>query len=143
MNTIALRFNDNIAPKEGTIKAHEEVIKKNGYVWYGKFGQRISKKNMEYIMESKDPKILLINSRAKTAVWAHVEAIAIDMEDPDRIPSYYRDKIKDCGVWFKITGFDIAEKEILNKCITTSNRKLSEALHCMSPFFSIHLDEEA
>lgn len=37
MKTIALRFADNIAPKEGTIAEHEKIIDELGYVWYGKF----------------------------------------------------------------------------------------------------------
>ena len=32
MKTVALRFSDKFAPKEGTIKAHENLIKEHGYV---------------------------------------------------------------------------------------------------------------
>ena len=42
MKTIALRFAEYFAPPEGTIKAHEEVISKVGYVWYGKMGNAVS-----------------------------------------------------------------------------------------------------
>lgn len=34
MRTIALRFADNYAPAEGTIKLHEDIINEFGYVWY-------------------------------------------------------------------------------------------------------------
>ena len=37
-NTIALRFADTFAPSIGTIQAHQEMIDKNGHVWYGKLG---------------------------------------------------------------------------------------------------------
>ena len=38
MKTIALRFGENLAPECGTILAHDELIKENGSVWYGIFG---------------------------------------------------------------------------------------------------------
>ena len=44
MKTIALRFADNIAPKDGTIAEHEKIIERYGFVWYGKFGARVSEK---------------------------------------------------------------------------------------------------
>lgn len=42
MRTIALRFSNNFAPDIGTIRAHEELINSNGFVWYGKLGSKIS-----------------------------------------------------------------------------------------------------
>lgn len=36
MKTVALRFSNKFAPICGTIEAHEELIKKRGYAWYGK-----------------------------------------------------------------------------------------------------------
>ena len=52
MRTIALRFSNNFAPEIGTIAAHEEVIKKKGYVWYGKLGCRVSKKSVKDILKN-------------------------------------------------------------------------------------------
>ena len=64
MRTIALRFSNNFAPKEGTISAHEAVIAEKGFVWYGKLGSRISRKAKADILENNDPRILLIHSGA-------------------------------------------------------------------------------
>ena len=47
LKTIALRFSDNYAPKEGMIFLHQELINNLGYVWYGKFGNKISKEIIE------------------------------------------------------------------------------------------------
>ena len=41
MKTIALRYSDNYAPEEGMLYHHKQIIEKYGYVWYGKFGNRI------------------------------------------------------------------------------------------------------
>lgn len=62
MKTIALRFADNYAPAEGTIKLHEDVIEEYGYVWYGKFGNSLSQKNIDMLLDMKDRKFLLIKS---------------------------------------------------------------------------------
>lgn len=42
MKTVALRFANKFAPECGTIEAHNELIKQNGYVWYGKLGNKIA-----------------------------------------------------------------------------------------------------
>ena len=44
IKTVALRFSDNFAPDEGTISVHRNLIKENGYVWYGKLGAAVSNK---------------------------------------------------------------------------------------------------
>ena len=60
MKTIALRFGETFSPDCGTIIAHQQVIDKLGYVWYGKtgaaladkgpIGQRIGESNSTIIM---------------------------------------------------------------------------------------------
>ena len=60
MRTIALRFSNNFAPDEGTIRAHEAVVSERGYVWYGKLGSRISNQAKNAILSNEIPIILLI-----------------------------------------------------------------------------------
>ena len=43
MKTIALRFAENFAPDCWTIAAHQEVINKYGFTWYGKMFCRVIK----------------------------------------------------------------------------------------------------
>ena len=59
MKTIALRYSDNYAPEEGMLYHHKQIIEKYGYVWYGKFGNRISKEIIEEQMKSNDPKFFV------------------------------------------------------------------------------------
>ena len=49
MKTIALRFGESFAPQCGTIAAHQEIIDKNGFVWYGKIGAKVSHDIIEEI----------------------------------------------------------------------------------------------
>ena len=62
MKTIALRFADNFAPKEGTIALHKAQIAENGFVWYGKLGNPVSKRVGDMILKQDEPRILLIHS---------------------------------------------------------------------------------
>ena len=60
--TVALRFADTFAPSEGTIQAHQNMIDKQGFGWYGKLGAAVSSKVANLIMENENPRILLIHS---------------------------------------------------------------------------------
>ena len=52
MKTIALRFADFIAPNEGTIQAHDNIILSKGYVWFGKIGSAIADSSAEMVLDS-------------------------------------------------------------------------------------------
>lgn len=145
MKTVALRFSDNFAPAQGTIQAHEDIIDEKGYVWYGKLGLPLSTKAINYIMENKDPMILLIHSGKAARYWAHVEAISRDTPEIEAIPAYYRDNAGQFNSWFKITRFDNAPKDVLSKCsVISSGATLGEvSRHSMSPYFIIDAGGDA
>ena len=90
MKTIALRFSDNYAPKEGMIYLHQQLIDKCGYVWYGKFGNKISKEIIDEQLKTDDPKILLIKSGSVERYWIHFAAHQEVIPELDKIPEYYR-----------------------------------------------------
>lgn len=75
MKTIALRFSDNFAPKRGTIAAHQELIDRLGFVWYGKMGTPVSESIANEILAPKHLKILLIHSGTPNRYWATVSSI--------------------------------------------------------------------
>jgi hypothetical protein len=143
MKTIALRFSDNIAPSGGTIKAHEEYIKKNGFVWYGKFGSVIAQKFVKTILDNENPKVLLIHSGSVERYWAYVESIQNDTPPKNEWPAYYHDLSPKIHVWLKITKFVPAPKDIMSKCVVfSSNRSLSDASKfSMSPYFCIETED--
>ena len=140
MKTIALRFADNYAPKEGTIKLHQEIIDNNGYVWYGKFGNTLSQKNIDLLMSQPEKKILLIKSGFPDRYWIYFDEIKKEKpQDVNNIPEYYRyntDKIK---CWFRIIKIERAENNVMSKFIISSSRMpLSEASkHSLNPYFVI------
>ena len=139
MKTIALRFSDNYAPKEGMIFLHQKVIDDNGYVWYGKFGNRISKDIIEEQLKTDDPKLLLIKSGSVERYWLHFTSYQESIPELDKIPEYYRNNCNDIKCWFKVIRFERAEKDVLSKCfVLSSGDCLSNASkHSMNPYFKI------
>ena len=139
MKTIALRFSDNYAPKEGMIYLHQQVIDSYGFVWYGKFGNRISKEIINEQLKTNDPKILLIKSGGIDRYWLHFSDFQEIKPDSDFIPEYYRNSCDDIKCWFKVTRFEKTDKDVLSKCfVLSSGDCLSiSSKHSMNPYFKI------
>lgn len=144
MKTIALRFGEHFSPECGTIAAHQEVIDKLGYVWYGKMGNPVATRIVEELKGLEDTKILLINSGKADRYWAHVSEIKKETPDLMGIPEYYRDLTEKFRTWFKVTSFEPAPRDIMSKChVVSSGAALGEvSKHSMSPYFIINYDEK-
>lgn len=144
MKTVALRFADNFAPDAGTIAAHNEMIEKLGFVWYGKLGAAVSKKVIDEIMKNEKPRILLIHSGKADRYWAYVGKIQHELPDRHQIPEYYRDNAGIFKTWFKVIRIEAAPSNVLSKCkVASSSRPLSEvSKSSMSPYFIINVEDE-
>ena len=142
MKIIALRFADNYAPSEGTIRLHEDVIKEYGYVWYGKFGNSISQKIIDMILYMKDRKFLLIKSEGQERYWAHFDDIKKYDINIEAIPEDYRNDRNRVKCWFKITKFEKDDSKVMSKCYVASNGSLLSNIskYSMSPYFVINYD---
>ena len=140
MKTIALRFSDNYAPKEGMIYHHNELLKKYGFVWYGEFGGKVSKDIVREQLNEKEPRFLLIKSGTPDRYWIYYTDFLID-DTPELkyIPSYYRSEASKISCWFKIIKIEKAEKDIMSKCIVISSGDIlsNASKHCMNPYFKI------
>ena len=143
MKTIALRFADNIAPADGTIAEHEKIIGQLGYVWYGKFGAKVSEKIRNGIMSSDDKRVLLIHSGTSKRYWLLIDDISYKTPKLSGIPEYYRDIAGTVKTWFKVTQIEKAEKNVMAKCTVSSSGSPLSAVsrHSMSPYFIIDYDE--
>lgn len=143
MRTIALRFADNIAPKGGTIAEHERIIQQSGFVWYGKFGARVSEKTRDEIMSADDKRVLLIHSGTSKRYWLHIDEISYETPALSGIPEYYRDIAGTVKTWFRVTRIEKADKSVMAKCIVSSSGSPLSAVsrHSMSPYFIIDYDE--
>ena len=142
MRTIALRFGENIAPSEGTIVSHQTMINKNGYVWYGKFGAPVSKKVSSVILESDNPKILLIQSGRSKRYWAYIDDIQWEKPRSGSYPSYYEQAINRFKTWFRVIKIEEAPSDIMANCyVASSGASLAHASRSsMSPYFIIETE---
>lgn len=143
MKTIALRFGEHFSPKCGTIAAHQEIIDKLGFVWYGKMGTSVSDKVIADIKAADHPQILLIRSGKAERYWAKISEIQHKVPPLSEIPEYYRDTAGTFKTWFKIKEFELAARDVMSKCkVASSGNALGEvSKHSMSPYFIITYDE--
>ena len=143
MKTIALRFGEHFAPECGTISAHQEIIDKLGYVWYGKMGTVVSNKVIAEILKIKEKRILLIRSGKAERYWAYIEDIKTEKPDVKGIPAYYRNNTDKFKTWFKVIRIELAERGVMGKClVASSGQPLGEvSKHSMSPYFIIEVEE--
>lgn len=143
MQTIALRFADNFAPSEGTIAAHENLLKEKGYVWYGKMGNALSSKTIGTLLKTKPVKVLLIHSKTQKRYWVHTDDISRIYPGDGEYPEYYRDKKDKIKTWLRIVKIETAPNDIMSKCtVISSGESLSSvSRHSMSPYFIINVEE--
>lgn len=143
MKTISLRFSDNLAPEIGTIAEHEKIIESLGFVWYGKFGPKVSASIRETIMSNQEKKVLLIHSGTPNRYWLYVDEISYDTPNLENIPEYYRHMANTIKTWFRVNRIEKADKNVLSHClVSSSGRPLSEVSRAsMNPYFIIDFDE--
>lgn len=139
MITVALRYSENFAPDCGTIKAHEQLIVADGFVYYGKLGVPLSKRIIQQMMQNEDKRFLLIHSGRSDRYWAEYEEVIRECPPLEHIPSYYRNRVKDFSTWFKVLNFEPAPSDVMKHCVVNSNNKpLGEvSKQSMSPYFII------
>lgn len=144
IKTIALRFSDNYAPLEGTIKLHQDVIYKFGYAWYGKFENSLSQKNIDMLFKMEEKKFLLIKSGCQERYWVYFEDIRKENININAVPSYYRNDIKRIKCWFRILEFEKVDSKVMSKCFVISNGALlsNTSKYSMSPYFVIDCKED-
>ena len=126
MRTIALRFSDAFAPKAGTIYEHLKLIKKYGYVWYGKKGGKISPIVVKDICKTFPIKALFIKTSSAERYWITIEEI--QYSKPDIFPSYYKDELSSMKTFLKITNIEVAPPDVLKNCFLTNGKCLDEIL---------------
>ncbi len=142
MKSIALRFSENFSSGDGTILEHQKILIQKGYVFYGKMGSPVSKKNRDLVLAEKNPKILLIHSGGAKRYWAYIDEIVDERPSYDVFPEYYHGISEKFKTWFRILRFEEAPRNVLSVCtVVSSGAMLSDASkHSMSPYFLIETE---
>ncbi len=143
MKILSLRFGENFAPECGTILAHQEMINKNGFVWYGKFGNAVSDNIIKTIFKEKEPKLLLIKSGTPERYWAYIEKAQRQAPESRYVPEYYRDMMNKVKCWFKIIKIEKAPSDVMSKCFIVSSGAQLSAMSkvSMNPCTFVNYDE--
>ena len=135
---LLLRFGEHLAPPEGTIAAHQGVIEKVGYVWYGKLGQPLLRARVEAIVRSainSSPGALILASSDKKsrrfyeASVAEVVWVAPGEREHRCIPAYMLGRIDGASAWFKITRLrEMGTPDVSALVVASSGQRIREAL---------------
>lgn len=119
---LLMRFSDNLAPSDGTIKEHLKIINKYGHVWFGKIGRKIGNagQNQIYDQIKNNKKSYLFLCKAKERDYMYIGQIldikgSIESKELNKVPPYYRDKVDMISLWLKIGKFWQSKKSLLNK----------------------------
>lgn len=144
MKTISLRYDENFAPECGTIQAHQDMIEKNGFVWYGNLGSPFSNEVISDVLNNEKPKILLIRSGGIERYWAYIDKIQNETPPLDEIPEYYRNYAKTIyKSWVRVIRFEKAPKDIMSYCFVVSSGSLLSTVskYSLNPYAFIEVKE--
>jgi hypothetical protein len=147
-SSVAIRYGEHIAPREGTVAAHQTVVDRAGYAWYGKFGLPLSEQRLALLMSQRDDGRLLLFLLCKwDLTLAEVDQVArtIPPSELAFVPAYYREKFSDVGTWLRVRRFvPLSGIGIATQLrIQSSGRPLSEAISSSaSPMFYVTVDED-
>lgn len=134
-----LRYSPSI--KTDIIEQHKELIKKNGFVWYGKTGTVTSCKIIDEIFTALNP-IIMLYSKPRTYI-CDIDDFCLN-KPKEGYPSYYDDKYLCPSCYFRLKSIEPIDNCILNKLfIRSSKRSLADVLskQCTSLCFFVSYEE--
>jgi len=148
---IVLRYADNFAGTADTIKSHNEIARKSGYVWLGKLGYKTLShpliEDLNRRSKSRSAPLLYMVKCSRGRFTTHyakiVETRRTKPRDAAHIPGYYP-KDRPFSLWFKIRPFRPAQNYVLFSLIVISSRNpVSNSLaSSMAPYFIVSEDED-
>ncbi len=148
---LLVRYTDNFGPIEGTIREHLKVIKDQGYVWFGKYGQPISASRREaflrQIAAGTKTYLLLMKSIKNISDLSIAELEDIKRNLPGfelyKVPEYYRKEPGRVGTYLKIRRLWSVDMSTLRSFrIASSGFPALESIsHGMCSFFFLIADE--
>lgn len=122
--TIILRFRDLVTEEGETIKQHQAIINKHGYVWWAwwkKSGEKVPFDNFAALsaeMKERDIIVFLVDSGLKFVYKAVCKDLSFRKEkkfispEPEKTPGYYRNT--GYFAWFKFTDIQECKPTELN-----------------------------
>ena len=125
---LILRYSDKI--KSNCVAEHQKVIEQKGFVWWGKCGAKTSRKNIDLILSSKNPKMILYSGKNKCYICS---LCTVTYEHPkSSYPKYY-DSVFDEEIYpttfYQIKDInEISKSKLVNLIISSSGRDLLDLM---------------
>lgn len=146
---ILIRYNDQL--KRKTIFEHEECVRKNGFVWFGKIGRPISKTYLDYVQKTEPkPFIFFYKTTKQQSELFYSQLIEVSLDDiretkeKKYIPSYYRDSDLEFGVWFKVGKFtELKTKWLQHMIVHTSRAPIIHGLASSAGAFFVEIERDS
>ena len=152
---LLLRFSDSLLKNEDTITNHNNVVLRNGAVWFGKMGSTVSQVHIDklnnQIKENVATYVYLVKGNRRKSIAYRAKLIfaskSYPKDEENLIPEYYRklDIPRFVKFWVKIGEIVPVDHVELNKLrVVSSVFPLSETLSkSSSGHFIIHeIDSE-
>ena len=146
---IAVKYTDRLAPSEGTVAAHAEVLNNRGYVWFGKVGRRIGADRAEVLKEQSrhGTRTFLVLVRTTqqpfTFHLCEIDDILFDLprDELAAAPDYYARLESPPSTWFRVTRILPLDSSLASDItVTSSGAPLSSAVRKGAVHF-VHTDE--
>lgn len=134
-NLIVVRYSNKY--ENECILKHQEVIKREGFVWFGKCGNVIRKVNAENILSQENPKVILYSKSG--SYICELKDISYE-EQTKNIPEYYknlRNSKDECGyelfkpsMYYALSSIKKINPDLLKKfVILKSGKNLYEIIN--------------
>jgi hypothetical protein len=110
---LVVRYSDGHGPAEGTIAAHQAVVNRLGYVWFGKFGRRVGAETLEalrrHAASGADVAVILVASSADGYRFDSCRLLdsgfSVPHDEATAVPDYYGRFLQPPSTWLKVADF--------------------------------------
>ena len=149
---ILIRFADNLSlfTHNGAINEHKEILKNKGYVWFGKFGRKLSNQSISdlnsQILREIPTVLFLVQSYDKlyNVHMAYLSNVCrtLNIKDLEYVPAYYQSFYKEAFVWFQFSRItDLSNNALKHISVSSSGKNASISIHhSMSSIFIVKID---
>lgn len=137
---LVIRYGEMVGPPEGTIRAHQDIIARAGYVWFGKLGKAIGHTTaielLDQIRAGVPTRVLLVTKASGTYDFhlCGLLDIAYDLPTEERgaVPAYYESEGSGHrgrgwrwplrpSTWFKLSCIEPIDSQIARDVIVVSS----------------------
>lgn len=129
------------------IYEHNQLLRDNGYVWFGKLGQRPTDNRLSELLHKYEEGILILKNRDKLFLCTFTD-FRSDRPLSNEYPPYYDIEILNnqaFSVWLKLTSIKrIKDKAILDNVVVKSSRQpiLDSMSRSMCSYFFSEVKED-